>query len=339
MYISRLSAKTQGLRKAFINAQENDRHYNIKSLRSIDKGLARKYTDAKYYGGSLKSFWEGAKKFGKRILNSAVETTKNMYKGPKMLIDAISKSDTAKNVISKVGNAVGSSFGVPTLGTMINTGISSASSITDMIENIIKNIKNKNPQLAVNDIKNVINKVKDTTEEITKQTNLKDEEKQKVLDNVKKIYDKLPDVIKSEGLNKVDKAAGYLPFVDVNTLKAVEKKTKSKTGGSLTGRWKITKPVIIRHYKTIFDKLPKYEPQVVADVAAGVYGGRLTLSGSEGALSSQPVPGGSSKPSDMKIVNEPVKVDGCGKSQSGRLRMAGETESELMKKLKAKLGK
>ena len=189
MYISRLSAKTQGLRKAFINAQENDRHYNIKSLRSIDKGLARKYTDAKYYGGSLKSFWEGAKKFGKRILNSAVETTKNMYKGPKMLIDAISKSDTAKNVISKVGNAVGSSFGVPTLGTMINTGISSASSITDMIENIIKNIKNKNPQLAVNDIKNVINKVKDTTEEITKQTNLKDEEKQKVLDNVKKIYD------------------------------------------------------------------------------------------------------------------------------------------------------
>ena len=325
MYISRLSAKTQGLRKAFINAQENDRHYNIKSLRSIDKGLARKYTDAKYYGGSLKSFWEGAKKFGKRILNSAVETTKNMYKGPKMLIDAISKSDTAKNVISKVGNAVGSSFGVPTLGTMINTGISSASSITDMIENIIKNIKNKNPQLAVNDIKNVINKVKDTTEEITKQTNLKDEEKQKVLDNVKKIYDKLPDVIKSEGLNKVDKAAGYLPFVDVNTLKAVEKKTKSKTGGMVGKQaWKITKPIIIRHYKTIFDKLPKYEPQVVADVAAGVYGGRLTLSGS-------------SQPADMKIVNEPVKVE-----SSGRLRMAGKTEdgeSEVIRKLKAKLGK
>lgn len=338
MYISRLSAKTQGLRKAFINAQENDRHYNIKSLRSIDKGLARKYTDAKYYGGSLKSFWEGAKKFGKRILNSAVETTKNMYKGPKMLINAIANSDTAKNVISKVGNAVGSSFGVPTLGTMINTGISSANSITDMIENIIKNIKNKNPQLAVNDIKNVINKVKDTTEEITKQTNLKDEEKQKVLDNVKKIYDKLPDVIKSEGLNKVDKAAGYLPFVDVNTLKAVEKKTKSKTGGMINKQaWKITKPVIIRHYKTIFDKLPKYEPQVVADVAAGVYGGRLTLSGSEGALSSHPVPGGSSQPADMKIVNEPVKVE-----SSGRLRMAGKTEgdeSDLMKKLKAKLGK
>lgn len=328
MYISRLSAKTQGLRKAFINAQENDRHYNIKSLRSIDKGLARKYTDAKYYGGSLKSFWEGAKKFGKRILNSAITTTKNMYKGPKMLIDAISKSDTAKNVISKVGNAVGTSFGVPTLGTMINTGISSASSITDMIENIIKNIKNKNPQLAVNDIKNVINKVKNTTEEITKQTNLKDEEKQKVLDNVKKIYDKLPDVIKSEGLNKVDKAAGYLPFVDINTLKTVERKTKSKAGGKLT--WKITKPLIIRQYKTIFDKLPKYEPKIVADVAAGVYGasqpvpgGRLTLSGSEC---------GSSKP--YEIVNEPVKVE-----SSGRLRMAGENESELMKKLKAKLGK
>ena len=326
MYISRLSAKTQGLRKAFINAQENDRHYNIKSLRSIDKGLARKYTDAKYYGGSLKSFWEGAKKFGKRIINSAVETTKNMYKGPKMLINAIANSDTAKNVISKVGNAVGSSFGVPTLGTMINTGITSANSITDMIENIIKNIKNKNPQLAVNDIKNVIKKVKDTTEDITKQTNLSEEEKKKVLDNVETIYKKLPDVIKSEGLNKVDKAAGYLPFVDVRTLKEVERKTKSKTGGMIP-RWKITKPIIIRHYKNVFDKLPKYEPQVVADVAAGIYGGRLTLSGSEA---------GSSKPSDMKIVNEPVKVD---KEGCGRLRMAGENESELMKKLKAKLGK
>ena len=88
--------------------------------------------------------------------------------------------------------------------------------------------------------------------------------------------------------------------------------------------WKITKPIIIRHYKTIFDKLPKYEPQVVADVAAGVYGGRLTLSGN-------------SQPEDMKIVNEPVKVE-----SSGRLRMAGKTEgdeSDLMKKLKAKLGK
>lgn len=331
MYISRLSAKTQGLRKAFINAQENDRHYNIKALRNIDKGLAKKYTDAKYYGGSLKSFWEGAKKFGKRILNSAVETTKNMYKGPKMLINAIANNDTAKNLISKVGNAVGSSFGVPTLGTMINTGITSANSITDMIENIIKNIKNKNPQLAINDIKNVINKVKDTTEEITRQTSLRDEEKQKVLDNVNKIYDKLPDVIKTEGLNKVDKAAGYLPFVDVNTLKTVERKTKSKTGGMIP-KWKITKPVIIRHYKAVFDKLPKYEPQVVADVAAGVYGGRLSLSGRMNLS-------GESKPENMKVKDENVEVE-----SSGRLRMAGDSserrnESDLMKRLKAKLGK
>ena len=184
-------------------------------------------------------------------------------------------------------------------------------------------IKEKNPQLAVQDIKEVINKIKNTVQDITNQTNLKDEQKKKINDNVEKIYDKLPDVIKEQGLNKVDKAAGYLPFVDINTLKQVERKTKSKTGGMIP-KWKILKPVVIKHYKEVFDRLPKYEPQVVADVAAGVYGalsvpsGRLHLSGN-------------SKPDDMKIVDNNVKVE------SGRLRMAG--QSDLLKKLRANLNK
>ena len=331
MYISRLSAKTQGLRKAFINSQENDRHYNIKSLKNIDKSLARKYTDARYYGGSLKSFWEGTKKFGKRILNSAIDTTKKMYKGPKMLINALSTNETAKKIIGSVGNAVGSAVGVPGLGTIINTGLSSANQITDVIEKIIKDIKEKNPQLAVQDIKEVINKIKNTVHDITNQTNLKDEQKKKINDNVEKIYDKLPDVIKEQGLNKVDKAAGYLPFVDINTLKQVERKTKSKTGGMIP-KWKILKPVVIKHYKEVFDKLPKYEPQVVADVAAGVYGavpgGRLHLSGNSSLWSERQ---SLSKPDDMKIVDNNVKVE------SGRLRMAG--QSDLLKKLRANLNK
>ena len=325
MYISRQSAKTQGLTKAFINAQENDRHYNIKSLRTIDKDLARKYTDARYYGGSLKSFWNGVKKFGKRIINSAITTTKNMYKGPKTLIDAIAKNDTAKNIISKVGNAVGSSFGVPTLGTMINTGISSASSITDAIESIIKNIKNKNPELTIQDIKKVIDKVKDTTEQITKQTTIPQEQKDKVLDNVNKIYNKLPDVIKSEGLNKVDKAAGYLPFIDVSTLKLEQVAKKGKKGGMIP-KWKVIKPVVIRQNKAIFDKLPKYDPSVVASVAAGIYkpeeSGRIDLAGE-------------SKPSNMKIEDVNVDVE---KEKSGRLRLAG-GKSELLKKLEARAKK
>lgn len=331
MYIGRLSAKTQGLRKAFINAQENDRHYNIKSLRTIDKGLARKYTDAKYYGGSLKDFWHGVKKFGKRIINSAVETTKNMYKGPKMLISAIAKSDTAKKVIEGVGNSVGKAVGVPSLGTIINTGITSADNITDTIERIIKAIKDKNPQLAVQDIKKVIKDVKDTTEQITKQTDLPQEQKDKVLDNVNKIYNKLPDVIKDKGLNEVAKAAGYLPFVDVNTLKQEMKQKKGKAGGVIP-HWKIQKPVIIRKYPNVFKGLPTYNPKVVASVAAGIYG----------AHTSQPVPGGrmsmsgESKPQDMMIVDKNVEVE-----NSGRMTLRGATgqESDLMKRLKARIGK
>ena len=57
MYIPQNSCKTQGLRKAYINSLTNDRHYSIKQIRNIDKNLARTYTNAKYYGGSLKSFW------------------------------------------------------------------------------------------------------------------------------------------------------------------------------------------------------------------------------------------------------------------------------------------
>ena len=321
MYISRQSAKTQWLRKAFINAQENDRHYNIKTLRTIDKGLARKYTDARYYGGSLKDFWKGVKKFGKRIVNSAITTTKNMYKGPKTLISAIAKSDTAKKVIEGVGNSVGKAVGVPTLGTIINTGITSADNITDTIERIIKSIKEKNPQLAIQDIKQVINDVKNTAENITKQTDLSKEEKDKVINNVNKIYDKLPDVIKEKGLNVVSKAAGYLPVIDVNTLKQ-ENKTNKK--GGVIPHFKIQKPIVIRKYPKIFEKLAKYDPKVVASVAAGIYDvpvARLTMTGS------------GDKPKDLNLIDENVKVESCG----GRMRMAG--ESDLLKKLKAKLNK
>lgn len=331
MYIGRLSAKTQGLRKAFINSQENDRHYNIKSLRTIDKDLARKYTDARYYGGSLKDFWNKAKKFGKRILNSAVETTKNMYKGPKMLISAIAKSDTAKKVIEGVGNTVGKAVGVPSLGTIINTGITSADNITDTIEKIIKAIKDKNPQLAIQDIKKVITDVKNTTEQITKQTDLPQEQKDKVLNNVNKIYNKLPDVIKEKGLNEVEKAAGYLPILDINTLKQEMKEKKGKAGG-MVPHWKIQKPIIIRKYPNIFKRLPNYNPKVVASVAAGIYAASQQVPGGRMSMS------GESKPQDMKIIDNNVKIQ--NNPESGRMTLRGTGgESDLMKKLKAKIGK
>lgn len=318
MYISRQNAKTQGLRKAFVNAQETDRHYNIKSLRTIDKDLARKYTDARYYGGSLKSFWNKVKKFGKHVINSAIKTTRNMYKGPKKLIDFVSKNDAVKNIVGTVGNAVGSAVGVPMLGNMINTGITSASNITDGLENVIKNIQNKNPQMALNDIKNIVGKVKDTATEISK--DLPEDQKKAVENKVNEIYNKLPSVIKSEGQAAVEKAAGYLPLVDIKTLKEKMLKGKGKQGGMIP-KWRITKPRDALKIATKF-KLPNYDADSVGAVAGAIWGkksGRLYMSGE----------------TKEKEVKPSEKA-------SGRLSMAGKTESKnenLYEKIRMKLKK
>ncbi len=319
MYISRQNAKTQGLRKAFVNAQETDRHYNIKSLRTIDKDLARKYTDARYYGGSLKSFWNKVKKFGKHVINSAIRTTKQMYKGPKKLIDFVSKNDAVKNIVGTVGNAVGSAVGVPMLGNMINTGITSASNITDGLENVIKNIQSKNPQMALNDIKNIVGKVKNTANEISK--DLPEDQKKAVEEKVNKIYSALPSVIKSEGQASVEKAAGYLPLVDVKTLKEKMLKGKGKQGGMIP-RWRITKPKDALKIANKL-KLPAYDADSVGSVAGAIWGkksGRLFMSGE------------AETKSNNKTENK----------TSGRLSMAGKTEKtteNLYEKIRMKLKK
>ena len=318
MYISRQNAKTQGLRKAFVNAQETDRHYNIKSLRTIDKDLARKYTDARYYGGSLKSFWNKVKKFGKHIINSAITTTRNMYRGPKKLIDFVSKNDSVKKIISGVGNAVGSSVGVPGLGNMITTGIDTASNITDSLENVVKNIQNKNPELAVSDIKNIVGKVKNTTEEISK--NLPEDQRKKVETKVNEIYSKLPKVIKSEGAANVEKAAGYLPLIDISSVKQKMLKGKGKQGG-MVPKWRVVKPKNANEISSKL-KLPSYNADIVGNVAGAIWGkGKLTLG------------------EDLETSKKKKESE-----NGGRLYMAGKKEAEnktsdLYERIRSKLKK
>lgn len=323
MYIPQNSCKTQGLRKAYINSLTNDRHYSIKQIRNIDKNLARTYTNAKYYGGSLKSFWNKVKRFGKHIINSAINTTRNMYKPAKWIINKLANSKTAESVINGVGNAVGAAVGVPGLGAMINTGLKSADTISDSIENIIKNIMNKNPNLTFDEVKKLINKVKTTTENVVNSTNISQAEKDKVKENVNKIYNKLPDVIKTEGFKKVDEAAGYLPVIDSSTLK--EKELKGK-GGAIKREYRVVKPIIITKYKELFKDLPTYKADSVGSVAGAIYRG------------------------SRKIASKPSEKDECGRvglagGNGGRVNLSGKNEknmtnnSDLINKLRAKLNK
>lgn len=322
MYIPQNSCKTQGLRKAYINSLTNDRHYSIKQLRNIDKNLARTYTNAKYYGGSLKSFWNKVKRFGKHIINSAINTTRNMYKPAKWIINKLANSKTAESVINGVGNAVGAAVGVPGLGAMINTGLKSADTISDSIENIIKNIMNKNPNLTFEEVKKLINKVKTTTENVVNSTNISQEEKDKVKENVNKIYNKLPDVIKTEGFKKVDEAAGYLPVVDFSSL--TEKELKGK-GGAIKREYRVIKPILIARHKELFDGLPTYKAASVGSVAGAIMKPKIA--------------------SKTKEKDECSGRVGLAGGNGGRVNLSGKTEknmtsnSDLINKLRAKLNK
>lgn len=388
MFISQQCCKTQGLRKAYINSLTNDRHYNIKSLKKLDKDLARTYTNTKYYGGSLKTFWNKAKKFGKRILDSAVNVTKNMYKPAKWVIKNIATNDTIKNLVSKAADALGATVGVPGLGKMVVTALTAANNITDKIENIFEKIVEKNPNATKDEIKKLFEMTKEEIMNISNQTNITPEQKKKVeealskikpkdyinkvgdsltkgkvkdigdkLDSVdlnalrdkfsekvKKIMEKnptvtkteaeklvqqvegpakeigqtensisevidaLPDLIKSEGLEKVNASAGYLPYLNLSTVSSKER--VGKGGRVLSPTIRVNKPQLILKNKDIFKKfgIPEWSAAKVGPVA--------------GALKK------------LKIAPK----EGCGSSESGRAYMGrGGEESEERKRIMARL--
>lgn len=327
MYIPANNYMTQGLRISFIHSLNNDKGYSIKRLRKIDDRLARDYSQTQLYGGSLKSFWGKIKNIGKHVVNSAINTTKNMYKPVKWIIKNVNKSDAIKGLIEKVGNTAGPAVGVPGLGTMIKTGIQSADKITDGIENVINNIKNKNPGLAVKDIKNLVTNVKDTVQDITQQSNLSDEQKKKVMDNTNKVYNALPNVIKEEGLEKVQKAAGYIPFLDTATMKITER--TGKKGGVLKPRIRFTKPKIITDKKDIFKKhgWADYNPDTVGSVGGSVFSS-LFKNGAKnfkGNIVGVDKDGFAISPEGFKAKMEKQKKKEQS-NESGRTTLSGETK-------------
>ena len=400
MFISQQCCKTQGLRKAYINSLTNDRHYNIKSLKKLDKDLARTYTNTKYYGGSLKTFWNKAKKFGKRILDSAVTVTKNMYKPAKWIIKTISTNDTVKGLVSKAADALGATLGVPGLGKMVTTAITAANNISDKMENIFEKIIEKNPNATKDEIKKLFEMTKEEIMNISNQTNLTTEQKKKVeealakikpkdyinklgekitkgkvkdigdkldkvdlnkvrdtiSEKVKKIMEKnptvsrteaeklvkqvegpakeigqtenstedvvdaIPDLIKSEGLEKVNASAGYLPYLNLSTVSSKER--VGKGGRILAPTIRVTKPALILKNKDIFKKfgIPEWSAAKVGPVA--------------GALKK------------LKISPKIATNEGCGiqedKKESGRPYMGRggdwqSPESEERKKIMARL--
>lgn len=281
MFISQNNCKTQGLRKAYINAITSDRfklNKGVKELKKLDasKRLARRFTDIKYYGGSFKSFLSKVKNFGKRIWESAKNVSVNMYKPIKGVIKIMQK-EPVKSIVEKGADALGSAFGVPGMGKIVSTAVKGADNITDIIESIVKGITEKNPNVSVQEAKKLVNEVRNIIDDVGSQLgkeNVSDEVIKKMKEQGMEVLKKLPSLIKHEGYDNVEKAAGYLPFIDRKTYK--EKERTGKGGKVLEPMRRFLKPKIITKYQHIFDKygIPKYSPDIIGKV-----GGRMFLGG------------------------------------------------------------
>jgi uncharacterized protein YoxC len=341
MFISQNNCKTQGLRKAYINAITTDRYKlnkGIKELKKLDasKRLARRFTDIKYYGGSLKSFWNKVKKFGKRVWEGIKRTNRNLWRPMKWTLKTLQK-EPIKTLVEKGATALGSAVGVPGMGQIVSTAIKGADNITDILENVVKGITEKNPNVTVQEAKKLVNGVRDVVDDVGKQLG-KDNASQEVIDKIKEqgqqVINKLPTLIKHEGYDKVSQAAGYLPFLDAKTYK--EKERTGKGGRVLEPMKRFVKPKIITKYQALFDKhgIPKYSPDVVGRVGGRMFIGGAKKKSEEGC--GIPNPYTKEELAEMKNHKDEWKKK-ASDGKSGR--MGGESKESLLDVLRSRLNK
>lgn len=320
MYIPANNYITPGLRVSFIHSLHNDKAYSIKNLRKIDERLARDYSQTQLYGGSFKSFWKKVSSIGKKVLNAPAQIASKVYPYMKKGIDFLAKNDTAQTLIKSI----------PKAGPIISEGVKQLSKITDTTDKIIENIRNKNPSVAFNEAKNLVTNVRDAVKDVSDKANISEEQKQKIKDNADKVYNALPSLIKTEGLEKVEKAAGYLPFLDSATMKITER--TGKNGGVLKPRIRFTKPRIITQHADIFKKykIPDYNPEVVGTVGGALFNkikskGKKTEEESCGRLLKK------DEFKDEEVI-ENDKLMSKGKSgragRAGRVNLAGEEDDD-----------
>ena len=165
--------------------------------------------------------------------------------------------------------------------------------VRDTISEKVKKIMEKNPTVSRTEAEKLVKQVEGPAKEIGQTENSTEE-----------VIDALPDLIKSEGLEKVNASAGYLPYLNLTTVSSKER--VGKGGRVLAPTIRVTKPQLILKNKDIFKKfgIPEWSAAKVGPVA--------------GAL--------------KKLKNN------CGSSESGRAYMGrGGEESEERKKIMARL--
>ena len=147
-------------------------------------------------------------------------------------------------------------------------------------------------------------------------------DKEKYHKNVDNLYNKLPSLVKSEGVEKVQKAAGYLPFIDGSTMTTTER--EGKGGRALAPKIRFKKPLFVTKQRELFKKLgvPDYDAEVVGKVGGALF---KTKGKSPFDKVLDKAKEHKDKINYLKSGEVPEAKE-CGRS--GRLNLGGESEAE-----------
>lgn len=314
MYIDHI-ARRPSIREANRIETVQAKNVNIKKLRMMDKQIAQDFVNGKYHGGRLymgRGFGSWLKKSFKKIGNFAKKAFNKVIKPAyqkviKPGLNFLTKNEIGKSITSGASKIIGSAVSaIPVVGPIAGPVVSntlpsvleSVNNITDAAESVVQGIKDKNPQVSINQAKEIVGTIKKTY------NTLSDEAKKAKAEQMKKVEQKLPETIKAEGFEAVMKAAPFLPIVDLSTLR--EEQTPGR-GGKLKTTYKIRKPKGA-------DQLGKYSAPIVARVA-----GRMFLSGE--------VPG---LIADVKEEVKESKAGACGRHKTQLHSAAGGNVIEVV---------
>ena len=195
-----------------------------------DKFMMMRY-DSKYGGGKI---WQKIKKFGKKVYNKVI---KPVAKVVKKIIDVAANNPLIQAGITTIGNSIGSALGVPIIGSVTANAIKGADSAIDSAEKIVTDLKNK--KLNTQEIKNIMNTIKDQVTQAKQQ--LQDSKENKKLDEKVKTLESNLQVNKDNlTANDVTKAvaAGFIFFNPINKQVIPKYAGRVNLGGriNLSGR-------------------------------------------------------------------------------------------------------
>ena len=183
-----------------------------------------KFMEVRYYekygGGKI---WQKIKRFGKRVYNRVI---KPVAKVVKKIIDVAANNPLIQTGIQTVGNALGSMVGVPVVGTIAANATKGADTAIDSAEKIVTDLKQK--KLNTQEIKNIMNTIKDQVTQAKQQLNSSDAKK--LDDKVKTVESNLQvnkDNLTSDDVNKAV-SAGFIFYNPIN------KQVIPKYAGSLS---------------------------------------------------------------------------------------------------------